>query len=148
MGYVETDLAYFAGLFDGEGHISLGMHPHPRYKSIEMHSINFCIGNTDITLLKWVVNIFGGRITTQINNCDSPSHYKQQYMWQAHSNTLQDYLPLLVPYLKSKKRQAKLLLEYLKYKKNYRRNGAPPEYKEWRKSIRNQITELNHFKKI
>lgn len=50
MFFAEMDLVYFAGLFDGEGHISLSTHPHPYYKNIEMCSINFSIGNTDITL--------------------------------------------------------------------------------------------------
>lgn len=102
-GYTAIELAYFAGLFDGEGCICIS--------ETKKHNfiVSFTLSNTNFDVINWIEQHFGGNVTPIKKQ---KSYYKQGYLWSAHKNTLQLYLPHLVHYLRIKKPQALLLLKY------------------------------------
>ena len=58
----EVDLAYFAGLFDGEGHVRIGKDPKPRYGATTRYYLQVIISNQNLQVLEELQQNFGGSI--------------------------------------------------------------------------------------
>lgn len=102
----ETEVAYFAGLLDGEGYISVakrGRHFAP--------IVN--ITNTNLDLLYWVQDRFGGEIYPVSDGRNFPNA-KDCYriMWNGHGE-IATVIAAVMPYLVAKKAQAHLIAEFL-----------------------------------
>jgi hypothetical protein len=97
----ETDLAWIAGFFDGEGCISARITAEGRT------TLQVSIGQKDRTQLAFIQEIFGGSIT-KIKGKD---HYHLS-MYATRSTRM---LEAIMPYLKLKKPQAVLALEFASY---------------------------------
>lgn len=72
----ECDLAYTAGLFDGEGMIRIaysGGRLNPR------HSLHLSITNTKRDVLDWLQAAFGGNVYTETNQ---PRATRPRYSWK------------------------------------------------------------------
>ena len=65
-------LAWAAGLFEGEGCISL----HPQYKSVRLQ-----MTQSDYDVLQMMQSICGGSIDPKSNK-DKPAHYKPLWQWR------------------------------------------------------------------
>lgn len=67
------------------------------------------IGNTDLLLMQWIQDHFGGSL-----NLEQRSNAKHQPVWRwlASMSDLDLILSSLIPYLKTKKRQAELFVAY------------------------------------
>ena len=106
-GLTETDIAYMAGIFDGEGWVGVncskpyGAHKSPRY------TLQMGVANTYIPVLEMFVDEFGGYIKKQ------SKANKQCYSWRASSHRAKLVLETLMPYLKIKKEQAIIAIEYI-----------------------------------
>jgi len=104
--FSKTTLAYMAGILDGEGHFSIIWHkPHDRYHGI------VGVMNTNLDLLEWIHNVFGGSIYRRITPTDK-SHWKDRYEWRAGNKTLDFILPPIAPFLIIKKRHAEIMIEF------------------------------------
>jgi hypothetical protein len=106
----KTDKAYLAGLIDGEGHI--GLYIVRKEKKGFRPAIG--IANTNLKVLEWVKSNYEGCLSTQ-RFIDTTR--KTVYSWSIGSKSkclrlLNDVLP----YLRIKKEQAVLLIEYCKTK--------------------------------
>jgi len=101
-------LAYIAGLVDGEGCISL----HGRNGDGSTQVI-FNIANTFLPLHKWLKRTLGVG-NYYIHNRNVCNTWKVAYNYSFSKEATEVLLPLLYPYLFIKKRQAKVLLDYLK----------------------------------
>lgn len=97
----EPQVAYFAGLLDGEGCISLA---HRR----QYITPTLQIANTCRELLKWVQHWFTGGIY-EIRNSRKDNR-KQSYVWSIAGQKAQRAIKLALPYLLVKRRQAELVL--------------------------------------
>lgn len=98
----ETEMAYFAGLFDGEGCVLLG-------KSQAGYGIQAHINITYIPNLERLRNIFGGSITLHKKRA---ANHKQLYEWFISGRNVHDFLQTILPYLSEKKPQAELSIQY------------------------------------
>jgi hypothetical protein len=65
--WTETELAYLAGIIDGEGCFTLH-----REKNSHRFASQLQIGNTDLRLLEWVKTRFGGSVNFERRN--NPRH--------------------------------------------------------------------------
>jgi len=102
----ETDLAYIAGLFDGEGSISTVFSNN---KKNHLY-LTICITNTDREILEWIKDILGGSIGIH----HRPRGYRTCYRWVInHRLAIGRIMNALYPYLRIKKKQTELLLKLL-----------------------------------
>lgn len=112
----EVDLAYAAGLMDGEGTVTLmRVRKSAKYKApvVSMTS-------TDRPLLIWLKDQFGGHVRTQKRYAD---HHKQAWVWHARYSAALNFLSQVRPWLRvpEKCRRADLLLQ--EYPRLTPRNG-------------------------
>lgn len=105
----KTDWAYLAGFFDGEGCISL-------YKNDGRHyRLEICMANTNEWVAKWFHFVFGGTLYLEEASKKNPK-WRDVWRWQLRSRKTQYFLISLLPYLKLKKPQAELALQFLERK--------------------------------
>ncbi len=96
----ETDLAYMAGIIDGEGTITIGTSGSPR----------LLVANSSMLLMEWIVATFGGRMQTP-RATRKPNH-KPVISWYCSADQTVALCRLLLPCLKVKRLQADLILAW------------------------------------
>ena len=133
-------LAFIAGVFEGEGSISVCNLSEKSWNKRTDYALKVRISNTDRPLLDWIVANYGGKIhkATTINN-------KIVWCWSVHSKQAERFLQTMMPYLICKKQRALLALEFRKtkdsgHKRWYR---IPATISAIRKQIYLQMKELN-----
>lgn len=105
MIWTDTDLAYFAGIIDGEGNFCL------HNQGTHVFSCSLSVGNTDPRLAQWLMARFGGRLHRQ--QMKDP-RCKLFYRWSLASRDITPMITAVLPYLVLKKDQAELMLAYRK----------------------------------
>jgi hypothetical protein len=108
----ETDLAYMAGIIDGEG--SIGFYKNYINTIHEWHyNTRLSITNTDLALINWLQDTFSGKIYVIPPD---KNHLGKKPVYRWHLNKKQEILNLLIdilPYLRLKKLQAELVIDYI-----------------------------------
>ena len=100
----QLDLAYLAGLIDGEGCILLF-----KQKERVRPTLRLAVGNTYRPVLEWAKEAVGaGSIITQPKQ---KLHHSQSWRWDIYSQNAVDVLRQLLPYLKLKREQALKAIE-------------------------------------
>jgi hypothetical protein len=93
-------LAYFAGLFDGEGHLSIEkQRPNGTQRKKDYYTLRLVIVNTNFTVIDWCVFHFKGSFTL---NKKIEGH-KQVYKFVLFGSKLFDVLIACYPYIIIKK---------------------------------------------
>jgi len=107
--------AYFAGIFDGEGTVTM-----VRQRSTERKSPVVSVSSTTRCILEELKHHYGGHISTQKVYQD---HHKQSWSWKLSFNSALAFLQLIRPFMREpeKVRRTDLLLN--NYKKATPRNG-------------------------
>lgn len=98
LDYDAADLAYFAGILDGEGCITI-------ISSEERLRVRMYVTNCGRGLMDWLVEKFGGRVYARI--ADSG---KTVYSWVAQEASIGPILVAARPYLKVKHEQADIAI--------------------------------------
>src|SRR3990167_4185123 len=135
--------SYIAGLIDGEGSISISklirkdkQHWKPAYNGF------VCIGNTSKVMIDLIIETFGGTYTTEC-----VPYRKPMYKWMTRSSEkVIRILESLLPYLKVKSEQAKIVIEFCKTKQTkgfQRKNGVPKMELQRREGLFHKIREIN-----
>lgn len=93
----ETDIAYAAGFFDGEGCITISKNG----------AVDIRVTNTAKNVLIRLQNIFGGSITNRTQRAN-----KTQYTYSFYGENAIEFIKLIKPYLIDKLPQAEAILEY------------------------------------
>ena len=121
MGYTREQLAYFAGIMDGEGTISMsdkrrkkisekGLRKRNNY--IYRARINFSttvtVCNTDPRIIQWLVNVFGGSVSYSKRQ---EEHWKQKITWIMPTSKIVEIISQTLPYFVLKREQAILIIE-------------------------------------
>lgn len=144
----ELDIAYLAGFVDGEGCFYIGSMINVS-KSTGKKYPNFnCslkISNNDHSILEWITETFGGRITKfNKNRMKDRNHFTYEvYMT---GNLCHDVSKMLIPFLKVKKEQAKIMVQF---RETFPRTGSRGPKRpsdavlELRSSLRHEMTRLN-----
>lgn len=108
----KTDLAYFAGIFDGEGCISIKS-TRTKYgqgKISYSHSLEVSVGNTNEWLCRQLCFSFGGSVNSQ------KSTGKPVWRWHIAAVKAKTFLIDILPYLKLKRPQAEIAIQFQKSK--------------------------------
>src|SRR3990167_4700333 len=139
--YDKKELAYIAGLFDGEGTIFIeGKKSYAKGAISKTHYLQLSIANTHKETIDWVKSFlcFGQIIKIEQGN-------KPLYNWRGYGVEAIVFLKLLLPYLKIKREQALLAIEFQKSKRHL--NGVKSRKDEIikRDNYKNEIAKLNKF---
>jgi len=113
-------LEYVAGLFDGEGWVTITRHkPYTQYgqKSI-VYTSRVSIEMTDTQLLEDLHNQFGGSLSKRKKA--RATNRKITHIWYLHGKNARDFLIMILPFLRTKKEQAKIFIEYINHTSEYR----------------------------
>lgn len=104
-----TDLAWIAGFFDGEGHCGLSL-LHSVKAMNQGYSPNVTIANTSREILMTIYRIVGlGQLRDTVK---ATAVAKRSYRLDFPIPHQLKFLKLILPFLKLKKRQAELVIEY------------------------------------
>lgn len=127
----DIDKAYLAGFIDGEGCICFLKQTR---KNRERYTPCITIVNTNKEIIEWIngkIPYFNLHVSTR------PKNHKDMYIIETRKQMPIKYiLQMMIPYLKVKKEQAELMLEYI----NNRLSGV---YVSRNRKIYHQLKELN-----
>ena len=109
----KIQLAYIAGILDGEGHISITRNMCRTCVRGYRHRVQIAITNSELKLMRILKNWFGGHI--QNIQIDEKHNYRKQcYCWKQWAvNEQLEFLKLIEPYLFLKRRQAQICIDFL-----------------------------------
>lgn len=130
------ELAYIAGIFDGEGCInftSLKGYVYPRV----------VVSNTDYRIIKHLSTSFGGAI---IKLKKTNEKWKDSWQWMLAWSAAIDFLEQIYPWLLLKRHQAEVVFAYdaIRYKVRKKWEDKKQEdYEEALKFLQEQLTFLN-----
>jgi hypothetical protein len=111
----EVDRAYAAGLIDGEGCIRItvrGASGGTQFR-VGQRTLMVEVTNTDQAMLLWLQDRFGGSISYAPENLDL--NRRERWHWRVAANKALYCLDAIWPYIKTKRRQAKLGRRFQRY---------------------------------
>jgi len=112
--YTIEQIAYLAGIIDGEGSIYIGNFSCNPRTGAKYFQTNMEVTNSDKSLLDWLLNTFGGRVYKYTEKQTPKCHRKEYYRWIVTGDRLTHLCELLLPYLICKIRQCKIMIEMRK----------------------------------
>ena len=108
-----TDLAYFAGIFDGEGAIGITKHVSKNgYKRGYYFELVVQLANSVEWLPQSLKMAFGGHISFQDASKGSFVGKLPLWRWTAHARQAALFLKAILPYLKLKHYQAEIAIQF------------------------------------
>lgn len=116
--YTITQIAYLAGIIDGEGSIYIGNFSCNPKNGTPYYQTNMEVTNTDEALIDWLVNTIGGRKSKYTSKQTPINSRRDVYRWIVSGKDLTRLCHLLLPYLIIKKRQCEIMI---KMRKTYER---------------------------
>jgi len=138
----KTDIAYMAGIFDGEGCIAIHDRKYARKDgTIATHAyaeINFA--NTNEWVVRHFLFNFGGNVYLRKKQTGSTQPI---WAWQICSKASITPLKILLPFLKIKHEQAKIALAFQTQKNPTNRQPLSILQEEEQSSIKRRISFLN-----
>ena len=149
--HTPIDLAYLAGLIDGEGSVIVNPYCPREGQRFKQYNLRVLVVNTNKEILEWIKSIFGGGVYSH-GKPESIKH-KQCYTWNIDAKKAEILLREVFPYLKIKKPQAKVALEfrktfnlskYIRYENGIHvGNKVPDNLLNKRSQLREELKSLN-----
>ena len=136
----KTDLAYYAGLFDGDGSVTLSAQK-ARGRCIQTtYSLSADLASTNEWICQQLKFAFGGNITQY-----QPKNQRARMVWRwsIGSKNAQNFLEAIYPYLKLKKPQAEIAIKFQKHKAKRGGRKRGTEYIDFEKELKEAITRVN-----
>ena len=131
----ETDKAYLAGVVDGEGTITLA-----HYKGDDLVNLWFFISNTNIKTLKELQSLWGGSIGIEL----AREGCKPVGRLRFGPKRAGEILKLIQPFLRIKKEQCQVALQFRDTISNrHSGGGIPPIILNLRYQLREEMKLLN-----
>lgn len=106
-----TDLAYAAGIIDGEG--CIGLYTNSRKAALPSYQMSVRVRTTDGWLCQWLALSFGGGTFFD----EHIGNRKDQWVWFLTGNKALPFLELVLPYLRLKKPEAELAIHFQSVRK-------------------------------
>jgi hypothetical protein len=137
--WTDTQLAYLAGIIDGEGSV---------YIQRRMDNGTWCywprfqITNTNRSLMDWIHKTFGGLIYDKPRKHHNPL-WKMQIEWFTKISLMDQLLPLLHPFLINKKQHVEVMIEFRKTFIKKANKKLSPEVQAFREECMSKIRHLN-----
>ena len=134
----ETDWAYLSGILDGEGCLRVGAYKDSRTGQKAFRS-SIQVAMTDIPVIEWISNTFGGSFYA----APRPGVSKPVANWVVQGVKAAEIASHCMKYLKAKKNQAELLIQFAATVKNTGVAGHSKEIHEARGRMAELSTKLN-----
>lgn len=109
--YTIAEIAYLAGIIDGEGSIYIGNFSSNPITGNPYYQTNIQVTNTDKPLIDWLYQTFGGLISKRTHRQMPKNSTKQAWVWTASGDRVTHLCEIILPYLICKKRQAEIMLK-------------------------------------
>lgn len=133
------ELAYFAGLMDGEGCFNINFN-----KKRNTYQARLTMSNTNIAMIEWCRDKVGGKIYRRKKYF---IHHKDKWEWMSWGDKeiLKKLLQDMLPFLVGKQEQCKVLIRFQKTLNSQINRGRRLEadIKAYRKKLYQQIKILN-----
>ena len=112
----KTDLAYTAGIIDGEGCIYISKRKS-KYNR-QGYRLQLCvkIASTDEWLCQWLKFAWGGAVRLRVTHTKENKNWSDVWDWTLQTKQAVNMLKLISPYLNLKKPQAELAIKFQKRK--------------------------------
>ena len=109
--YTIAEIAYLAGIIDGEGSIYIGNFSSNPKTGAKYYQTNMEVTNTSKELIDFLIHTFGG-LVNQYTEKQSPKNGRKTYWrWIATGERLTHLCELILPYLTAKIRQCEIMIE-------------------------------------
>ncbi|MBA7497232.1 hypothetical protein ES702_07844 [subsurface metagenome] len=132
-------LEYIAGFVDGEGSFTIARHKEDSYIP------HITIGNTNLKIVQDIQKYFSIGLKIYTRHPKNPKH-KVDYQLVAQTiDTCKSVAALLEPYLRIKKEQAQIFMQYPRSQYTSRLKGRQKDFstKSLQQKLRNRIMALN-----
>jgi hypothetical protein len=143
MNWTDTTIAFMAAIIDGEGSITIekqgpGNCTRRKYDS---YSLRLVVVNTNVDLMEWLINNFGGTIHKR----KLVPNRKQCYTWRTTYKESSEIIKLCAPYFIVKRKHAILYLKFIATinDKHGNRFSLSDEVKEEREKLYLALKVLN-----
>ena len=130
----DIELAYFAGLFDGEGCVQIAHHKPQRGKRTEQHTLRCAVNMVNKRCVSSFL-AFGGSMCQKTRDIGNPK-WQPQWTWSISSNQAMGFLKILLPFIHLKKEQFELAIEF---------QGKRSQAQKVNKVSPQEITERNWY---
>lgn len=141
--HTATQVAYLAGLIDGEGCFYIGRVKQGKYGSgYQWHSL-LRIASCDECIIIWLEETFGGSKDSRYRWTSKKAFYRPIYNWQATGPMLDYIMPKILKYLIIKKPHCEVMIKYRLTSKNIGSKRLPDEVVERRYELLKEIRHLN-----
>lgn len=124
--FADTDLAWAAGIIDGEG--SIGAYTQGNSTNI----LSVTVGSTDFRMVQKLYDMFGGHLR-EANPCASGRTF---WHWKATAKCATSMLQLVLPYLVTKREQAEVALVFSGTTGRPERQELADKLREMKKAVR------------
>jgi hypothetical protein len=127
--YKPTDLAYMAGIVDGEGCFWIGKIPKKVGDGYvgEHYRGLLKIDNTDSKLPEWIDEVFSGTASARCRSTSSRKFEREIFTWNATGDRLLDLCEQILPYLVIKKAHCENMIKFRKSYQGITSGKAIPE---------------------
>jgi hypothetical protein len=137
----EVELAYAAGILDGEGCISVRKKENRNGRIC--YYCGLAIAMVDQEVPRWLLTTFGGFLYTSSRKTKA---WRTVYIWRVENKALMDFLSSILPYLILKKKRAELAIQLCSMVRKKGQSRKPPmtiEEEAGRREIATQICAAN-----
>jgi len=136
----DTKLAYFAGIIDSEGGVTITYFP-----SRKNHRIRMYVVNTKKDLMDWLKTNIGGYVYEVKRTSHKNPKWKTKYEWHfLPSRDSVNILKDVLPYLVIKKQQVEICIKFISTFQELGKNcRLSPEQFNLRESLRQELKKLN-----
>lgn len=146
----ETDLAYAAGLIDGEGYIGI-VRRSPGKSGYQRgsYTLQACVTMAHEPTIRWLTETFG---MSYFRKEPRQAHHSVTHLAYLHHQRACEFLRLVQPYMKTKAEQVALAIEYCEGYTVWRNTpgrprNLPDEEIARRDAIYHQLRNLNGRKR-
>jgi len=117
--YSIEDIAYLAGIIDGEGSIYIGNFSKSK-KGVPYYQTNIEVTNTSKNLINWLQKTFDGCISKYTRKQLPNNSRKDVYRWIIHGELVTHICELIYPFSQCKKKEIEIML---KMRETYKQTG-------------------------
>ena len=112
--YTDIQLAYLAGIVDGEGSIYIGNFSCNPKNGTPYYQTNMEVTNTDGGLIDWLMENIGGRRTLYTAKQLPKNSRREVHRWMVSGEDLTNICHQMLPFLVIKKRQCEIMIKMRK----------------------------------
>lgn len=141
----KEELAYLAGIIDGEGCFFLGRFKQKKQTKdtvMAWHSL-IRITNCEESLILWLEKHVGGQKDSRYRWTSKKKFCRPVYSWNANGKMLDFLLPLIKPYLVVKSKHCEVMAEFRKTNLAYTNKPLTEEILQKRFDLIKQMRNLN-----